>query len=120
MLTLEQRARAKALATEQIARHMGICLTPNSKVIDGEICKPCELAALTLNILAEWEGDTRRLDWLDNFVQHEGCFESCFELDGGVHITLSPVGGPENGIAYRDKNDIRCALDAAIEEGEKR
>lgn len=64
--------------------------------------------------LAELQEDQKRLDWLDNFVQHEGLAESCFELDGGVHLTIHPFGGrTEEGLAYRHKKDLRAAIDSA-------
>lgn len=57
--------------------------------------------------------DTELLDWLEDTVQ--GAHVSmCFELDGGVHLTIeAPSSEP---VAYRERNTIREAITAAIKE----
>lgn len=55
--------------------------------------------------------DTLRVDFLDEMV-NEACVSSCFEWDGGVHLTIErPSSEPE---AYRDCNTLRQAIDLAI------
>lgn len=57
--------------------------------------------------------DAALLDWLEDTVQ--GAHVSmCFELDGGVHLTIeAPSSEP---VAYRERNTIREAITAAIKE----
>lgn len=55
--------------------------------------------------------DMSRLDWLEDFIQ-TGLIEAAFEMDGGVHLTLSKVGYPAS--AYREKNSLREAIDEAM------
>jgi hypothetical protein len=54
--------------------------------------------------------DTARLDWLSEAVEN-GCVTSCFEVDGGVHLTLDEVG--EDRTSYRNQDNLRAAIDAA-------
>lgn len=56
--------------------------------------------------------DMKLLDWLEDFLKG-GHIESCFEMDGGIHILLSPVGGPQ--VAYRDQNTFREAITRHME-----
>lgn len=60
---------------------------------------------------AEGLTDTQRLDWLESAAEN-GCVTMCFEIDGGVHLTLDGVG--EEQEAYRNQNSIRAGIDAAI------
>lgn len=55
--------------------------------------------------------DWLRLDFLEGFVQ-EAYVESCFEMDGGVHLTISRPS--QSAEAYRHKDTLRDALDCAI------
>jgi hypothetical protein len=44
------------------------------------------------------------LQWLEDRTK-EGCVTMCFEMDGGVHVTLEPLGGEER--AARHVNSVR-------------
>jgi hypothetical protein len=70
-----------------------------------------QYAALASSPVAQQQNeDTARLDWLGQAA--EGAHISlCFEIDGGVHCTVEPVGG--EAVAGRNKNTIREAIDAA-------
>lgn len=59
--------------------------------------------------------DSTRLDWLSEAVE-SGCVTSCFEMDGGIHLTIEGVG--EEPKAYRNQDNLRTAIDAA--KGEKK
>ena len=63
--------------------------------------------------LAEAEEDSKRLDWLDQFIQC-GCADFGFELDGGVYLQLNSPGAETVNI--REANDARAAIDAARKE----
>ncbi len=66
-----------------------------------------EVGELPVEPITDW----LRLDFLEGFVQ-EAHVESCFEMDGGVHLTISrPSHSAE---AYRNKDTLRDALDCAI------
>ena len=52
-------------------------------------------------------GDTELLDWLSAQVE-EACVTSCFELDGGVHLTIERPS--LSGFAIRHANDLRQAI----------
>ena len=47
------------------------------------------------------------LDWLQAKAE-EGCVSMCFEVDGGVHVTLEPLGGECR--AARNANTIRDGI----------
>lgn len=74
-----------------------------------------------LKRVEEAERDKVRLDWMEEFIQ-TGVIETAFEMDGGIHLTLSTVGDHEEK-AYREQNCLREAIDAALAggntEGEK-
>lgn len=57
------------------------------------------------------EKDAARLDWLNNVVEGSAV-SSCFEVDGGVHLTIESVCGAV--AAYRNKDNLRAAIDAAM------
>jgi hypothetical protein len=56
--------------------------------------------------------DKARLDWLEAQVQ-SGVITSAFEFDGGVFLDVAPLGEPER--SYREQNDLRSAIDVAME-----
>jgi hypothetical protein len=57
--------------------------------------------------------DTALLDWLQ--VQAEnGVVSMCFEMDGGVHVTLDPVG--EDQRAARNVETIRDGIQQLMKE----
>ena len=59
------------------------------------------------------QGDAARLDELEALAE-SAYVGMCFEIDGGVHMTIeAPSSEP---VAYRNQNNIRDALDAAIEQ----
>lgn len=60
---------------------------------------------------SERDEDSDRINWLEAAAEN-GHVSMCFEMDGGVHLTLDGVG--ETQEAYRNKNTIREAIDAAI------
>lgn len=63
------------------------------------------------NIYADDEdGDSARMDWLESAVEN-GHVGACFEIDGGVHLTLEGVG--EEPKIYREQNSLRDAIDLA-------
>jgi len=47
------------------------------------------------------------LDWLQRRAE-EGCVTMCFELEGGVHVTLEPAGGEQR--AAREVNTVRDGI----------
>lgn len=47
------------------------------------------------------------LDWLQDRAE-EGCVTICFEIDGGLHVTLDPCGGEQR--AARNVNSIRQGI----------
>lgn len=47
------------------------------------------------------------LDWLQDKAE-EGHVSMCFEVDGGVHITIEPLGGERR--AVRNADTIRDAI----------
>jgi hypothetical protein len=55
--------------------------------------------------------DKERLDWLSEYVE-TGCADFGFEFDGGVYLQLIPLGGDKSD--FRERNDIRQAIDDAI------
>lgn len=53
--------------------------------------------------------DTKRMNAIEEAASN-GCLTTCFEMDGGVHVTLEGVGDePE---AYREQNSVRDGIDA--------
>lgn len=52
--------------------------------------------------------DSKRLDQLSKWAE-DGCVTSCIELEGGIHLTLEPMGGEPR--AARNKTHIREAID---------
>lgn len=54
--------------------------------------------------------DKARMDWIEAAASN-GCVTMCFELAGGVHVTLEGLG--EKPEAYRNKDTIRAAIDCA-------
>lgn len=79
--------------------------------------QPCAKAAIEQEAELRREArDVARLNLLETMVEN-GCVTMCFEMDGGVHLTLEGVG--EEPEAYRNQNTIRDALDAAIAKGVK-
>lgn len=44
------------------------------------------------------------LDWLQQRTE-EGCVTMCFEMEGGVHVTLDPAGGEQR--SAREMNTVR-------------
>jgi len=70
-----------------------------------------EKAKAAEQYVAELGEDKARLDWMETFIE-TGVIETAFELDGGIHLTLSTVGDAEP-VAYREKNSLREAIDAA-------
>lgn len=53
--------------------------------------------------------DTKRMDAIEEAASN-GCFTTCIEMDGGVHVTIEGVGDePE---AYREQNTVRDGIDA--------
>ena len=67
--------------------------------------------AAELRKFAPFAEDHPRIEWIEQFIE-TGVLESSFELDGGVHLTLSSVGDSEE-VAYRNKNSFREAVDLA-------
>lgn len=65
--------------------------------------------AILQSLPRDKDGD--RINWLEAAAEN-GHVSMCFETDGGVHLTLDGVG--ETQEAYRNKNTIREAIDAAI------
>lgn len=51
--------------------------------------------------------DKEMLDWLQARTE-EGCVTMCFELDGGVHVTLDPCGGEQR--AAREVESVRDGI----------
>lgn len=49
----------------------------------------------------------KMLDWLQQRAQ-EGCVTMCFEIDGGVHVTLDPMGGEQR--AAREVDTVRDGI----------
>lgn len=58
-------------------------------------------------IISEQLTDTQLLDWLEDFLKG-GCFEACFELDGGINAKFSPLG--EQELIFRDQDTLRHVL----------
>ena len=56
--------------------------------------------------------DKQILDWIDEFV-NTGVIESAFEIDGGVHVTLSNFAEMKE-VAYRDQNSFRAGVCTAM------
>lgn len=55
--------------------------------------------------------DAERIDHLEHLVS-EAYVSACFEMDGGVHLTIErPSTNPE---AYREKDTLRDAIDDSI------
>lgn len=55
--------------------------------------------------------DAEMLDWLDETAQG-ACVTTCFEMDGGVHLTIeAPSVEP---VGYRNQNSVRDAIAAAM------
>ena len=66
-----------------------------------------EVGELPVEPITDW----LRLDFLEGFVQ-EAHVESCFEMDGGVHLTIErPSSSAE---AHCNKDTLRDAIDDAI------
>lgn len=64
-----------------------------------------------MTIIESLQADTERFDFLENLVT-EACITSCFELDGGIHLTIDrPSKDPE---VYRECNNLREAIDKAM------
>lgn len=61
--------------------------------------------------VAELEADQRRVDWIEKAIL-SGVLSSCFELDGGIHVTLDRPG--EISVAERERNTFRDAIDSFI------
>jgi hypothetical protein len=64
-----------------------------------------------LDIRLALEKDKARLDILETAVEN-GCVTMCFEMDGGVHLTLDGVGEAQE--AYRNESSIRDALSKMV------
>lgn len=61
--------------------------------------------------IKELETDGARVDWMEQFIE-TGVIETAFELDGGIHLTLSAVGDKKE-VAFREQNSLREAIDKA-------
>ena len=83
---------------------------PRTQILtaDLEFIEECTEARADV---AELVADKARLDWMETFIE-TGVIETAFELDGGIHLTLSTVGDAES-VAYREKNSLRQAIDEA-------
>lgn len=62
--------------------------------------------------LKEAKADTKRMDWLEDFIQG-GVVDTGFECDGGIYLTLSKPGDKEPA-ELREQNGLREALDEVI------
>lgn len=51
--------------------------------------------------------------WLQSRAE-EGCVTMCFELEGGVHVTLDPCGGEQS--SAREVNDVREGIERLMRE----
>ena len=51
--------------------------------------------------------DKQMIDWLQAQAE-AGCVTMCFDLDGGVHVTLDPVGCEQR--AAREADTVRDAI----------
>jgi hypothetical protein len=60
-------------------------------------------------IMGRPSSDKRRMDFLEEFIL-TGVVTAGFEMDGGIHLTLSQVGDHEE-TALREKNTLREAID---------
>ena len=67
-----------------------------------------------LRLRSDYPGDTtlpteadKMLDWLQDRAE-EGCVTLCFEMDGGMHVTLDPCGGEQRAARY--VNSIRQGI----------
>ena len=58
--------------------------------------------------------DTEMLDWLHEQAEN-GCLSSCFDLDGGVHVTLESVDGKV--YAARNCNTFRDGVNELMNKG---
>jgi hypothetical protein len=56
--------------------------------------------------------DAQMLDWLQQQAE-QGCVTMCFELDGGVHVTLDPLGGEQT--AAREVETVRDGIAKLME-----
>ena len=56
--------------------------------------------------------DKKRVDWIEKAIL-SGFLSSCFEMDGGIHVTLERPG--DLPVAERERNTFRDAIDAFIE-----
>jgi hypothetical protein len=61
---------------------------------------------------SEWRADKLRMEWLEAKAD-EGCVTMCFELDGGVHVTLDPLGGEQT--AARNALSVREGIDMLMQ-----
>lgn len=55
--------------------------------------------------------DSRRLDYLEKRID-TACVTTCWEMDGGIHLTIEEPGRPEE--AYRNQTCLRLAIDNAM------
>lgn len=56
--------------------------------------------------------DAQMLDWLQQQAE-QGCVTMCFELDGGVHVTLDPLGGEQ--VSAREVETVRDGIAKLME-----
>ena len=64
-------------------------------------------------IMGRPSNDKRRMDFLEEFIL-TGVVTAAFELDGGIHLTLSTVGDKDE-TALRERNTLREAIDEFME-----
>jgi hypothetical protein len=84
--------------------------TSRSEKVECAVLTAADCARLLAAITTppEQGEDAARLDWLQVMAEN-GCVTMCFEMDGGVHVTLEGVGDePE---AARNVNSVREGID---------
>jgi len=88
-----------------------VSLGNNPHAYGSATCNVCGGSGkgISLSLKQSAQGDKVRMDWLEAQAA-AGHISICFELDGGVHVTLDPVGEVQR--AARNVASIREGIDA--------
>ena len=117
--TPEMFMRVRLVGGHPIANIVAIQDTPQGPLIsvkyaDGTVSDYASTALYDeVDPKHSWaERDEKRIDWIENAIL-SGLLSSCFEMDGGIHVTLDRPGEPS--VAERERSTFRDAIDSLME-----
>lgn len=103
--------RTSTPATENLAALLDR-LTDNLNILAAAVKRDDEVIRRLYTERDALQADKRRMEWLEAKAD-EGCVTMCFGLDGGVHVTLDPLGGEQT--AARNVASLREGIDSLMQ-----